>query len=280
VPDVPEDAQVGSYQGAIYYNDGSNTTTIPILVNVPATSSPVNFGDGTPTTSLYDNNAFSTGSVSSTQGDSRFFWVDTTLMEADNRKMLFDLWWDNASSDAEILTLVSETDDEFTDDSVYGPSTFTLGEATKRGVGIRDTLVPGTEFLDTDIIPDMFGVLIEGLQTTTPMEPFGGDVGYMQVTNSEPHISTNELSGSTPISLFANVPLRDGLGTAVTQVLSTVFEEQPIDSYSYPGGSFIEYLANAPNEVKTVVPEESEARAHHRTAEHGQFAREWNVREQ
>jgi hypothetical protein len=60
-------------------------------------------------------------------------------------------------------------------------------------------------------------------------ESIEGDVGYMVTTPIAAEISTNQLSGGKEISVYSNIDMVDGLGTAVTA--SEVHEELNVEVY-------------------------------------------------
>lgn len=264
--DVPADAAPGSYQGAIYYNDGVNTTTIPVLVNVPATELPLNFGDATVQGTLYEPNTFNPAQMGADDGDGRWFWLDTTAVAASNRKLLYNLNWGNISSDAEIYTFHAIPDPDWTDDAVFGPSTFELLDVTKRDASVTDTVEPYWEFLASDVLEGLFFVKVQGLRSTEPAESMGGNVGIMTVNTDDVRISTTELAGSFPITLSANVPLRSAVQpdpanptVAQTKDVVTEWTDLPITPYAYTGGPFVDYLYNSTDTTETDVPADAES---------------------
>src|SRR5437870_11727568 len=84
-------------------------------------------------------------------GDGRWFFFDTNAMSAPNRKLLYNLNWENPSSHAEILSLGLVGDSNFATDSIFGTGTFALKAHTKRADGITDTGEPRWECLCSDL---------------------------------------------------------------------------------------------------------------------------------
>jgi len=259
---VPAGTGPGSYDGGIYYTDGSNTSTIQVLVNVPATSLPVSFGGGTVRGSLYEPNAFATGQVNPVGGDGRWIWVDTTALPAGNRKMLYNLGWANASSDAEVLVFapVTDPDGEYDgrNNTLFGPSTFALLDSTKRDPAARDTVETGWEFLATDVQPGVFFMKVQSLRTTVPHEAMQGNLGIMTTSSDDMRLSTNDAKGSLPVTISSQVPLRsafavDPTGALVLEPVSTKVQGRTVTSYPFTGGAYIDYLFGAPNKTRTDV---------------------------
>src|SRR3989449_8482984 len=186
---VPAGTAPGSYAGGVYYNDGSNTSTIQVLINVPVTRLPGNLGGGLAKGGLYEDNAFTAGFVDPTMGDGRWFFFDTNALSAPNRKLLYNLNWENPSSDAEILSFGLVADSNFATDSIFGPGTFALKAHTKRAVGITDTVEPQWEFLGSDV-SSLFIVKLQALTTTVPHETFNANVGVLTVNTNDVRISS------------------------------------------------------------------------------------------
>jgi hypothetical protein len=258
---VPGGTDPGSYQGAIYYEDSTgNVSTIPVLVNIAVSAFPAFFGGGMPVDSLYTNDGFIQGQIGARgTGDTRYFWVDLPTLEEgthilENKKMIFNLYWQNTASDIEEYLFVQEDDPTWTDDAMWGPSTMTLEQYTKELGGVTDTIRGDAEYMGSDMVQGLIAMRYSAIMATGLVETFTSDVGYMQVDPIDLRISTNQLAGSRGATVTANVPLTDGIGAAVTEASSTLYAALPIDPYAYPGGSFSDYLYYAPNVHTTVVP--------------------------
>ena len=254
---VPAGTQAGMYQGVIWVNDGSKSSLVPVLITVPATGLPLQFGGGVATTDLYDNNAVSQGQLPGTWrqiGDSRLFWADFSATPAANRRLIYDLLLDSAPSEGEITVYTLQPDAAWTDSATYGPGTMVELATTKEILGATDTLYLNKEFLQTDVLSGPIAIQIKALNSVSGSEPFSLDAGIMETNPITARISTNQLAGSTPITVTSQVPLQDGLGTAVTEIVVNHFDGQPVDKYDYVSGPFIIYLFGAPNKVETVIP--------------------------
>ncbi|MFQ5907303.1 MAG: S8 family serine peptidase [Thermoplasmata archaeon] len=261
---VPAGTAPGSYQGAIYYNDGTSTSTIPVLVNVPVTELPFNFGGGLTKGTLYEPNAFNPASSDSAGGDARWFWLDTAPATGDNKKMLYNLNWGNISSDAEILAFHAIPDADWTNDTIYGPSTFELLKSTARSPDAVATVEPFWEFLSSDVVSGLFFIKVQALLTTEPAESMSGNVGILTVNSNDVRVSTNDIAGVAPVSVTANVPIRgaiqrDPLNPAEirTEVKTEAWTGLSIDPYPYTGGAYVDYLFNAPNITRTEIAEDT-----------------------
>src|SRR5436309_5596002 len=254
---VPAGTAPGSYAGGVYYNDGSNTSTIQVLINVPVTRLPGNLGGGLAKGGLYEDNAFTPGFVDPTMGDGRWFYFDTNALSAPNRKLLYNLNWENASSDAEILSFGLVADSNFATDSTFGPGTFALKAHTKRAVGITDTIEPQWEFLGSDV-SSLFIVKLQALTTTVPHETFNANVGVLTVNTNDVRISSNKRTGSVPVTVSANVPLRSGVKldpslNTVFKDATTTFADRAVAPYAYTTGPYINYLFGSANRYKTEI---------------------------
>jgi uncharacterized protein YfaP (DUF2135 family) len=254
---VPVGTQAGMYQGAVWVTSGAQTVIVPVLITVPYTGLPLLLGGGTPATTLYDNNGVAQGELPGNWrqiGDSRLFWADFSAIPAANRRMIYNLLLQDAPSEGEITVYQLQPDATWTDDAVYGPGAMVEVASTQELFGATDTLYINREFLHTDVLSAPLAIQVKALNSLAGDEPFSLDVGIMETTPNEARISSNTLTGSAPISVTSDVDLQDGLGTAVTEVVSTTFTGQPVDSYPFPGGSFIQYLFDAPNRLMTVIP--------------------------
>jgi hypothetical protein len=253
---VPTGTAPASYDAGIYYTDGSNVSTIQVLVNVPAISLPVSFGGGTVRGGLYEPNAFGTGFMAPAAGDGRWIWIDAAAVPASNRKMLYNLNWGSASSDAEILAFAPVADPEFTNDATYGPSTFALLDATKRDAFARDTIEPGWEFLSTDVQPGLFFVKVQALRTTVPGEPMQASIGIMTTNTDDVRVSSNHAAGAIPVTITSQVPMRsafqvDASGALVLKTNTTAVQGETVTSRPFPGGAYIDYLYNQGSFART-----------------------------
>src|SRR5439155_16212801 len=233
---VPAGTQPGLYEGAVYLTDLGVTTTIPVVINVPVTGFPVSLGGNVPQTSLYDNNGVIQGAVSGWRqiGDSRYVWADLTVAAAPGRRMIYNAILQGARSDPDMIVYSCIPDpDGFTADATYGPCRMSQLAKTKENIGATDTLFPNKEFMSSDVVSGLIAFQLKayGSRATyaNGAEPLVANIGIMQATMNGPGnplgatevaTATNKLSGSVPLVVWANVPLYNGLGAAVTEVVS------------------------------------------------------------
>ncbi len=267
---VPAGAQPGLYEGAVYLTDAGTTTTIPVVINVPVTGFPVNLGGNVPSTSLYDNNGVIQGARSGWRqiGDSRYVWADLSLASVPGRRMIYNAILQGRLSDPDMLVFSCIPDpDGYTADATYGPCRMSQLAATKENVGVTDTLFPNKEFMHSDVVSGLIAFQLKAFGSrgtyANGAEPLVANIGIMQATMSGPgnplgptevSTATNRLTGSVPLVVWANVPLYNGLGAAVTEQVSVVCAANlPVTPYPYPGGDFETYLFNAPNKARCDV---------------------------
>ncbi len=252
--DVPVGTAAGSYQAAIKADDGTSTVVIPVLINILYTGFPAFVGGGVPANSLYDMNSFLRSEKCRDCGDARFLWADVGALTAgDNRQMIFDLFWTREESDMDMGVLSQVPDDTYTDDAIYGPSTFALLAETKWQDGVTDTIRNDAEILKAPMTGGILGIVYRAFTATAFPEPFSADVGYMQTDPIVLDVETNQLAGSRPVSVTANVDLVDGLGAAVTETISDAQIGVWVDPFPFPGGDFLTYLYNTRNVNPTSV---------------------------
>jgi|GEM_PF-2317360 len=256
---VPVNASIGAYEGSIVYVVNGHTSIIPVLVNVPATTFPVYFGGNVPTTSLYENGAGMGGYDGSASGDWRFYFVDVDNFTADDGRKAFMMdYWNGIYDDMEMYLFSAETDPYGFTGGQYGDFRMAQIAGTADAVGITDAVVPFTEILPIDTMTQgpfeiaVRGMLITGTNITNN---FHGELGYMDTSPVNVSIYTNELLANEteghpyPVTVNSNIDLADGLRLETLRSVTREWNGQPVDPYPYSGGSFEEYLANAPNEV-------------------------------
>ena len=256
---VPADAPVGAYEGSIVYVVNGHTSIIPVLVNVPATTFPVHFGGNVPTTSLYENGAGMGGYGGGASGDWRFYFVDVNNLKVeDARKLLMMEYWNHPDDDWEMYLFGAESDPYFSGEQ-YGDFRLVQVAGTKEAVGLTDTLVPGSEILSTDMMNGPFEIAIRGMKVSgeSMLSEVHGDLGYMSVSPNNLDIYTSDTAGSVPVTVYSNIDLYKGIGSAVTYSKSRTWAKQPVDPYPYSSGSYEVYLANAPNQVVLTIPEQT-----------------------
>lgn len=255
--DVPSGTQAGIYQGAILVASGGWSSLVPVLITVPFTGFPITLGGQTPVTTLYDNNGVGMGQIPGNwrqTGDSRLFWTDFTAAPAANRKMIYSLIMEAPPSQGVITLYGLQPDAVFTDDAVYGPGTMVEIASNKETMGATDALEINMQFLSTDVMSGPLAIQVKAMNAARADDPFTLEIGYMETNPIEVRVSSNQLTGSTPVSVVSNVPLHEGLGLATLEAIKTVTTGLAIDPYAYPGGDFTAYLYGSSNRYKTVIP--------------------------
>lgn len=267
---VPAGAAPGLYEGAVYLADGPATTTIPIVINVPVTGFPVNLGGNVPTTSLYDNNGVIQGARSGWRqiGDSRYVWADLNLAtNVPGRRMIYNAILQGRLSDPDMLVFNCVADpDGYTADATYGPCRMDQLAGSKEQIGATDTLFTNKEFMHSPVVTGLIAFQVKaygslGSAANGGTEPLVANIGIMQATLNGPGnplgatevaTATNRLTGSVPLTVWANVPMYGGLGSAVTETVSSS-SSLAVPAYGYPGGDFVTYLYNAPSKMSTTI---------------------------
>jgi len=264
---VPLGTPAGAYQGVLMVDLAGTVSIIPSLINVPYTGFPARLGDmdplNPPATSLYENSAFrGAGNFQYTLGgDNRYFYVeldvDTTRPD---RTMLYQLDWQSTYTDAELWAAGASPyaagSPEALDEPTYGPHSMAIVASSKGSRGNQDANTGNQEFIAGPLQTGLMLVTAEALRMegNDVSEDFTIDVGMIEVKPSVMEISTNQLAGSQPVSVWANVPLHSGLSAAVTEVQVDTFSGRTIADYPYPGGSFATYLLNAPSVYSEMLP--------------------------
>ena len=254
---VPSGTQAGMYQGAIVVTSGTWTSLVPVLITVPYTGFPITLGGDTPTTTLYDNNGVSMGQIPGNWrqiGDSRLFWADFSAASAANRRMIYTLLMEDLPSQGVITVYSLQPDPVFSDDAVYGPGTMVEVASNEETMGATNALALNRQFLHTDIMSGPLAIQMKAMNSLRADEPFTLEIGYMETNPTEVRVSSNELMGTTHVTVTSNVPLHDGLGMATLEAISTVETGLAVDPYPYPGGDFQAYLYGSSNRYKTIIP--------------------------
>ncbi len=210
---VPTGTPPGMYQGAVWVASGGRPVIVPVLITVPATSLPVTFGGGTPSTSLYENGAVGQGQFPSNwrqTGDSRLYWLDTSVVPAANRRMIYNTILRDAPSEAEFFVYSLQPDAYWTDDATYGPGAMVELAATDNTAGTTNTNAIERTFMHTDVLPGLVALQTKALVSLATDEPLRVEVGTLTTDPQHVRISTNQLAGSVPVTASASVPLYDG----------------------------------------------------------------------
>jgi hypothetical protein len=181
--------------------------------------------------------------------------------------MIYNAILQGALSDPDMLVFSCIPDpDGYTADATYGPCRMSQLAKTKENVGVTDTLFPNKEFMHSNVVSGLIAFQLKAFGSrgtyANGAEPLVANIGIMQATMTGPgnplgptevSTATNRLTGSVPLVVWANVPLYNGLGSAVTEVVSQSWPGLPVTPYGYSGGDFVLYLYNAPNRYRTDI---------------------------
>lgn len=260
---VPLGTAPGAYQGVLLVTAGAAVSTIPVLINVPATSSPAQLGATAAATTLYENGAFRGQGVGqySGGGDYRPFFLDLGLNASDpDRVMVYELEWTNAYTDAEMFVATAQPyafgSPEAGDPGTFGPFTLAASTQTENTVGSTATLYPFREFLSSPISTGLVRVTAGSrrLHAVDTQEAFTLDVGVLEVKPTAPVAWTNRLDGGIPGTVWSDLGLIDGVVALPIEILDDLFPGRPVDPYPYSGGSYTDYLFAAPNTYPEIIP--------------------------
>ncbi len=270
---TPAGTQPGYYEGAVYLRDMTTgaTVTIPVVINVPVTGFPVTLGGNAPTTSLYDTNGVIQGADDHTGwrqlGDSRYVFATLDLASVAGREMIYNAVLQGNNSEPEMYVFNCIPDpDGFNQTATYGPCRMNLFASTREALGVTNTLSRNREFMHSSIVNGLIAFQVkawasEGSWQLGGTEPLTANIGIMQATLNGPgnpqsptqiETSTNKLSSSIPLTVWANVPLYGGLGSAATETVSQSWDLN-VPPYGPPGGDFVTYLYNAPSRQRTDI---------------------------
>ena len=214
---VPSGTPIGAYQGAIYINDGTDETTIPVLVNVAANSTSFTFGGGS-YNELYDNDAVYGAfdwSWRAESGDWRFYFVDIPTVPS-GTMLLTDVTWTGTSPPMDIDVLhLGPTSDSFStaNPSRYGPySLYQVGGSanTNAGGGLWyfNTTTGGAQEIVSGTLNSglneilLHNVLFDGADT---YQLLSGQTGAFTV--SPDTLYTTALSGSQTFTVTSELGL-------------------------------------------------------------------------
>ncbi len=202
------------------------TTTIPILVNVPATGSSFSVGGPNPYShDLFNASAFGGGYGNGDgSGDWRFYYTyipEQGLFNGQDNKFLIDIEWEGALTDCNLHVFGKEslqtnpaTNTQFPEDR-YGPYTLARKGGSDKTPGFYTTTGGPGEVI---ALPMTAGLNVIALQNVKMngshvTESFSGEVGKLTVSSPELEIVTCKPTGSVSISLVSSMEL-EGLGGA------------------------------------------------------------------
>jgi len=240
--DVPAGTPAGMYEGALYVVDGGNTLTIPILINVPVDTFPVRLGGNVPATSLYDNSGVVQGSrsVSAITGDNRFVYATVNVVNAVGRSVIYQSILQGPRSDSEMYVYALTPDASWSNATIYGPGTMSLVRRTEEKIDSTKT-----NFLNKELMfhtPPLSGFIafqVKAWTSRAETDPLDANIGIFEVFPISVSIVTNKVVGTRPISVWANVPLPNGIDTAsavinrvTTPFGGPILQDNPNDPYS------------------------------------------------
>ena len=245
---VPGDADPGLYEAVVLFRlDNGNVTTLPVVVNVPASQLPLTFGGN-----AYDSGPYQQGvqygkkwdvldPISS--GDYRYYFLD--LPVATNVTVL--LGWDKDASDHDLFVLSNVTD-WFSENlpARYGPGSEALVAFTaesSRSSAVRASMNPGLSIIVSRSTV-LAGISVE--------EHPVGQAGIITVTPFPWAAAGIPLSGSETLTIVSDIGFPDVTGSVETGRL-LAFLDQPVASHPCGGcqADFLGYLYNAPTRLKT-----------------------------
>ncbi len=235
----------------------ANTTTIPVVINVPSNQVEFGFGQDAPgQDDLFRNRVVGGFGQGTQSGDWRFYFVDVPdqgqFSIESGSKFFLDLQWDLDMTDINgyafgpgaVPIAAGLTAGAFPQ-SRYGPY---LLYTTNGGSEETATFFTTTGGPEEIVAPGLVGglnvlaiqnVLMNG---TYASEAVSGQVGSMRVNPPEIKVVTNELSGSRDVLLYSSVPW-PGIGSvSAGPSAPEEFLDVPIQQDVIEGGTFIDLL--------------------------------------
>jgi WD40 repeat protein len=245
---VPQDAKVGSYEGAVHVtNDATGeVTTIPLLANIAINSPNLEFGGVNNTSDLYDNNrifgGYDKGMAGSTRlskpytGDWRFYYFDIPdagIYKSAGLKLWIEGNWTLKPSDMDFYVLGRTGSSE--DISRYGPYPLkVVGKSEEaKEPGFETNTNMSSEVIAFDMttginVLALHGVILNG---SKPFEfVFGGGGGWIQVTPPEIKERREVRYGEKDMRMISNLYFPEGVtATAVGPAITESYKEVEIE---------------------------------------------------
>ncbi len=254
---VPEDAQVGGYQGTIIYEtDSKNTGLIPVFVNVAGLPTKSNgdfiFGGGEPTHSLYSNSRIGGNGFY----DSRLFILNYDLEYGPGENNHILALVEQLSQEGSIsVNLYGQTFSPFSG-ADYG--SFAMGLVAQSPVSSTPnwTLLELSNYLRSRPTSHVIvEVRCDGVGLTDSLgERFEGHIGQLKI-NPTTFNRYNEPVGNTTINIKSTFDIPGGISALVPEAKTKSESGLPIDEHPYVDGGFIEYIAEAPTKQIITIPE-------------------------
>ena len=246
-------------------------STFPVMIggNVPATSLYDNNGmvQGSRSTSPWRQT-----------GDSRYVYADFTIMPNIGRNVLYQAILTSTISDPEMFVFQLQPDTSWTDDAIYGPGTFGLFRRTVELIGSTKSNFMNMDILshplqtspaascwdlDGDGAQDLgfedrnsdglvdasdcfapwsavVAFQVKAWGSIAEVDPMQANIGIMEAFPTTVSIVTNQAYGLRPVSVWANVPMYNGVDTlaavtsrvTVTYTAQTVTQDDPNNFYT------------------------------------------------
>src|SRR2546428_1699940 len=156
--------------------------------------------------------------------------------------MIYNAILQGRLSDPDMLVFNCVPPTIFTADAIYGPCRMAQYAKTREVVGATSTLFPNKEFMSSAVVSGLIAFQVKAYgslgSASSGTEPLTANIGIMQATMNGPGnplgalelaTSTNRLTGSVPVTVWANVPLVGGLGSATTTSTSTTYTNQVVN---------------------------------------------------
>jgi len=243
---IPEDAEVGVYNSAIFVDGEGMRVVVPVVANVAASGANFTFGGGRPANTPYDNGrmfGYNNWSWRRDAGDWRFYFMDITDDVPENSMLFVDTQWDNPNIDIDTLVM-GPTEDEFSNDpesgepDVYGP--YTLDRLPGSSV---DTYAGSGRWLwytntggprEMVAVPAQEGLHVIALHETYTSGEYNdvsvsGKVGMLSVEPSPLNLDAPTDVITTTIKVSASVKMDDLVAEGFGLGLPETFTDLPIN---------------------------------------------------
>ncbi|MGM0509520.1 MAG: S8 family serine peptidase [Thermoplasmatota archaeon] len=259
--DVPQNASVGGYQGAIEYEiDNGQVSMIPVFVNVPGFPTKTEdgefkFGGGEADIGLYSNERIGTQSAFY---DSRLFFLNYDMVTGPSQSDHFLGLVEQISENSELsMNLYGESHSGFSGKE-FG--SFSMSLVAESGVSSNPywTLLKLSDYLRRR--PTSWVILevrCDRVGSTDALgERFDGRLGHMKIfpTDLERY---NEPIGNQTFNVQSSFEIPDGLEVLVPESKDEKGTDIPIDQHEFTDdySTFEDYLADAPSSQMITIPE-------------------------
>ncbi len=248
---VPADAKPGLYEAMfLFILDNGDVTTLPVMVNVASDGFPMEFGASSPGDSGHYQQGVTYGE----------WWGDDPTASGDYRYYMLDLpepatvtviaAWNSPLSVHGLLVLTNLTD------------WFSENFRARYGPGTQDTVASTDVELLTTNGTTITAPLNRGLniivlrahhvESMSVGEAPRGQAGVIDLSPPDLVGVGVPVEGTQIFTLTSDLVFPDIQGFVETGS-ETTFPDLPVDSYSFPGGDFLQYLFDAPNRFVTTI---------------------------